>query len=313
MPVTLSSVAPIAPNKVRFSFSGAMLNDYHLAEKSNYSFSTRLGFDVPLYAAAVTVNSSTQVDVTLVDAMLDGGHYQAAVTGLLDATGADVNSQLAFEGVGLPSWCFILRRHAPSWWATNFGSNFAALLNATGIELDKLFGTGPNSAYTAVQQAMWLRTAAGPDLAVIAQNYGVRRPDFATDDTTFRKLIPLLATQRKCALKIFYDMLTALVGPQASTGWAIYEIEPNKITIEIPSALLAGITASVQDSSTYLHADATITSASTFPGDYLVTDETHSDLDVGTNAVILFQGIVGIASAIDAIKASGIAYTLYTP
>ncbi len=315
MAVSLTQVAVVAPNQVLLTFSGALLDVAATHERSAYAFATRFGPDVPLYASGVTLPSPTTALVTLSDAMLTGGHYQVAVQGIAAASGGGVTASansLPFEGVGLPLWVFTLKRHAPRFWQKSFGSVMGSVLEALGIELDTVSGPGANSAVVSAQQALSLRTATGSDLSAIAGNYGVNRPDFAVSDDVFRALVPLLATQPKGVLSIFYAMLTAIVGPQATAGWQVYEVLPNQLVLEIPAALLSGFGQATLASATYLHKDQTQTT-SAYPGDYLLNDASHSDSEVGLNPVILYTGINDIVDVINQIKAAGIVFSIYAP
>jgi hypothetical protein len=315
MAIQLQSVVVLAPNQVLLNFSIPLQVDGNSYETSNYAFITRIGFNVPLYTSSVGILPGNQsVVVTTVDAMLQGGYYRVIANGLYGNDGNPIditaNSQ-NFSGVGLPQWCFLIKQHAPSWWAKNYGSNFAAILEAVGKELDTLAGIdNGSSSYSTAQQALCLRTATGTDLSVIASNYGVTRPDFAVSDDIFRELIPYLATQRKCVLSIFYGVLTALLGPQETSGWVVYDVEVNSIVIEVPAGLLPEFGAATF--ATYLHEDQTVPSGSgSFSGYYLLEDPTHADSEIGGLPVVARVGVNDIEAVISQIKAAGIEFSIF--
>ena len=114
----------------------------------------------------------------------------------------------SFQGQGDPTKCFDIRKRVPQWMNTKVDTTFRAVLCATGTLNDTLAGRDVTTQTEQVVQALLLRTATGEDLSVIGQNFGVTRPDFALfDDELYRKLIPILATKRKSALKIFFEVI----------------------------------------------------------------------------------------------------------
>jgi len=281
MSISLISATPTAPNVVQVRFSEAFNQDSALFERSHYAFKTRFGFDVPIYAASVYPTSTVLVDVTLQEAMLNGGVYELTVNGVSAISdgipiqdGAGPNTA-NFTGVGQTLKCVDIKKRVPSWWDKRYGSDLNAILCATGAALELLAGYGATSGLKDAAAALSRRTATGKDLGVIGANFGVSRPEFlAGDDEAFRALIPILGTKRKAVLSIFYDLLENVFGSSTTAGWRVFEIQPNVLTIELPSDLFYGLAPATLDSATYLHDGDAGTATSVGPNN--LTDSTKN-------------------------------------
>jgi len=114
----------------------------------------------------------------------------------------------------------------------------------------------PASAVKLAKDAMFVDTAVDQWLTRLGANYGVARP--AADpknDALYSQMIQLCGLQPKVIKRITLQMLEVIFGTQADIvaaggrAWQCYEPSPNKLTVEIPHALVAGSTSNA----TYLH------------------------------------------------------------
>lgn len=312
-PLSLTAVLPTSATAVQLGFSTPFLQNPDATSRNNFAFNTRYGDDVPIYADSVDILSPTTLQVNLQDAMLLYGHYQISLARIANLDGVPIEtgggvSTLPFDAstVGDPLSAFSIKRRVPSWMNTVYGSNLYGLLTATSSWVDKL-SSKYASAMKDVINGFLLRLATGADLSVIGQNYGVDRPtSMFNNDALFREIIPVLAAERKAVIKIFYDAFTLIFGGDSQTlGWRIYEIRPNELLIEVPANLYYGLSPGTLASATYLHADATVFSPPSYPGDYLLTDSSIPGTAVDGNVVLLYQ-VTTLNEIISQIKAAGI-------
>ena len=269
MSISLVSVTVTGPAELRVEFSEAPVN-HAKYDPSCYAIATRYGVDVPCYAKTAEVYSSTVMTITLRDAMLTGGHYGLAVTGIEGADGVAIEDgpgphALTFEGVGDPLTVFDIKRRVPPWWNTRRGSRFYGLLYAIGYTLDLIMGKG--GLIAQIKAGLSVRTATGEQLVIIGQNLGVDRPSYLIgNDDLYRQLIPVFATRPKSKLQAFVEALTILLGDAATYHWGVYEIRPNEIVINLPVDLYLSLVPGTEQSATYLHDSDTGTSTAVGSG-----------------------------------------------
>lgn len=113
------------------------------------------------------------------------------------------------------------------------------------------------SAIQDAKNMMFVDSSVEQYLRRLGGNYGVPPPQADPfDDDLYRQFIQLLAAQPKAQRRIVYQMLEILFGKQADLiaanrrPWRIFEIQPNVLTVEVPSDL---IPTSVPANATYLH------------------------------------------------------------
>lgn len=132
------------------------------------------------------------------------------------------------------------------------------------------------SSLRFLKDALLLDTAEGRDLTRLGQNYGVPRPTFSSvSDDLFREVVSILAYQPKQVIKIMHDLLEVFLG---SAGWAMYEIRPNEIIIEMSASDL--LFDGDDRSATYLQQNLTPptsnVSVNVTPGDSFVTIDPYA-------------------------------------
>lgn len=322
MALTLVSATVNEANLVRVKFSEPVVADVELYRKTNYVFTAvRGGGHTSLYTSRVVRIDSTTADVTLTNAVETGAVYRLTVVNVsAQSDGALIQdgplNYADFSGTGVSERIINILSLVPTHWNTKFGSNLFAILGGIGSLVDSVAGLKNTSALQLVYDAISLGAAEGEFLSFLGQNYGVKRPDFTSDDDDlFRKLIPIYATKRKAALKIFYEVFEAILGPAETGGWRVFEVEANKLIVEVPSDTVLGLAEANPDIATYLHADASEPAATTFPGDYFLADSTAVRADVGGDIILLYQLsaiVVAIEDTVSRVKASGIDFEIIT-
>ncbi len=259
MPIELQTATSIAKNTIRLKFNESYVADADLYKRNNYAFTIRYGDKIDIYAKEIQVVSASQVDVILWDAALINARYEITVFGvkgvdqqLIENVGS--NTAVFTALYGDPLTTFFIKRRVPTWWQTRFGNVTYALLGAAGDTLNDMAGRAVNSAFNEVARAIVLRTAAGEDLTIIGQNYGLKRFTFAiTDDDLWRQLIPIYGPGKKAILDVFHRALTVALGDRATGGWGVYETEVNEIDVDVPASLIFGLAPGTLASATYLH------------------------------------------------------------
>lgn len=125
-----------------------------------------------------------------------------------------------------------------------------------------------------VRQSMLVSGAAGAQLDAVGNNRNVPRPENTTDDELYRGVIKALAWLPKSVLLSYYALLSAVFGSQEAArarvgrAWKVYEVNPNEVIIELPSALIAG----TLETSSYLHGASGYARVTSGPSGTFTTD-----------------------------------------
>lgn len=114
-----------------------------------------------------------------------------------------------------------------------------------------------DNAVVTAKNMLFVDTAVEEYLHRLGSNYGVPPPEAdPANEVLYRKFIQLLAAQPKTQRRIVVQMLEILFGTKATLiaagkrPWAIYETQPNVLTVEIPNSL---VPAAPPDNAFYLH------------------------------------------------------------
>jgi len=117
---------------------------------------------------------------------------------------------------------------------------------------------------------IFLRTARGNDLTLLADNFGLQKPvRLGLTDDRFRLYIAAVAFQKRPVRATLEALLTAIFGDKLAAGWAVYETKRKTITIEVTPALLA-----VGPSSGTFVRNKTDVATATYTGDYFRANAT---------------------------------------
>lgn len=210
--------------------------------------------------------------------------------------GASTPASGSFDFVGASSEvkAFTLRSMIPQWYNAEPGTRLWSMLTALGnsdadvAELDL-----ETSAIAQARAAVFIDSAAGEDLSIIGQNFGIPRPIARVgDDVLYRALIKALAFAPRGTMRPIYAVVEAFFGPQSTGGWRIFDPGGNKIVIWLVSL----IESRLPSNASYLHLDETIFGepnnlGSIFSGDYLMVGPTFSRdntvIKLGTNGNLI--------------------------
>lgn len=173
----------------------------------------------------------------------------------------------------------------PEKWNTEEGTVLAALLLAIAEQAEAVAGLDSGGGIRDVLDQTNVALATGVDLTIMGQNVGVERPALdPVNDDLMRQLVVLLSYQQKTVIRLVYGVLTAVFGAQANDNWAVYEVNPNELIVEINVLL------SDPSSSTYVYTDETVAATDDLPGSYLCDDETVDGTDEVDDATVTLFG-----------------------
>ena len=269
-------------NSAYVTFSSPVTVDTVSQSPGNYVIRNRLtGEGVSISAVSLVLSGGFAVAARLTTKyfFLRRGLYILNMFGLHYSGGSPVSSadvifrdEMTYTLPGPPSppaspFFFKMQAAIFSWIDTTSSSLLGNILYSIAAMLHRLGGDEVvTGGMQAARDGFVLNTAAGADLDVLGNNCGVARP-FGLSDTVYRKVVTILSYEPKLVLPLLNEVLAAILGPQASVHWFIYEVRSGVVTVNLGDyTLLTGPLLSA-----YLIPTATSATLA-MPGDYLAPD-----------------------------------------